>query len=77
MGVSTFKNGKGSNTYTVKLYRNGEEIDPGGSVYSYEWEKLNSKGVKDTKFTKKGKTITITASEIDNTNLFNCYIYTK
>ena len=77
LGVSTFKNGKGSNTYTVKLYRNGEEIDPGGSIYSYEWEKLNSQGVKDTKFTKKGKTITITASEIDNTNLFNCYIYTK
>ena len=77
LGVSTFKNGKGSNTYTVKLYRNGEEIDPGGSVYSYEWEKLNSQGVKDTKFTKKGKTITINASEIDNTNLFNCYIYTK
>ena len=77
LGVSTFKNGKGSNTYTVKLYRNGEEIDPGGSVYSYEWEKLSSQGVKDTKFTKKGKTITITASEIDNTNLFNCYIYTK
>lgn len=77
LGVSTFKNGKGSNTYTVKLYRNGEEIDPGGSVYSYEWEKINSQGVKDTKFTKKGKTITITASEIDNTNLFNCYIYTK
>ena len=77
LGVSTFKNGKGTNTYTVKLYRNGEEIDPGGSIYSYEWEKLNSQGVKDTKFTKKGKTITITASEIDNTNLFNCYIYTK
>ena len=77
LGVSTFKNGKGSNTYTVKLYRNGEEIDPGGSIYSYEWEKLSSQGVKDTKFTKKGKTITITASEIDNTNLFNCYIYTK
>ena len=77
LGVSTFKNGKGTNTYTVKLYRNGEEIDPGGSIYSYEWEKLNSQGVKDTKFTKKGKTITINASEIDNTNLFNCYIYTK
>lgn len=77
LGVSTFKNGKGSNTYTVKLYRNGVEIDPGGSIYSYEWEKLNSQGVRDTKFTKKGKTITINASEIDNTNLFNCYIYTK
>lgn len=77
LGVATFKNGKGSNTYTVKIYRNGEEIDPGGSVYSYEWEKLNSQGVKDTRFTKKGKTITINASEIDNTNLFNCYIYTK
>jgi len=77
LGVATFKNGKGSNTYTVKLYRNGEEIDPGGSIYSYEWEKLNSQGVKDTIFTKTGKTITISASEIDNTNLFNCYIYTK
>ena len=77
LGVSTFKNGKGSNTYTVKLYRNGEEIDQGGSQYSYEWEKLNSQGIKDTKFTKTGKTITITANDIDNTNLFNCYIYTK
>lgn len=77
LGLATFKNGKGSNTYTVKLYRNGEEIDPSGSIYSYEWEKLNSQGVKDTKFTKTGKTITINASEIDNTNLFNCYIYTK
>lgn len=77
LGVATFKNGKGSNTYTVKLYRNGEEIDPGGSIYSYEWEKLNSQGVKDTRFTKTGKTITITANDIDNTNLFNCYIYTK
>lgn len=77
LGVATFKNGKGSNTYTVKLYRNGEEIDTGGSQYSYEWEKLNPQGVKDTRFTKTGKTITINASEIDNTNLFNCYIYTK
>ena len=77
LGVSTFKNGKGSNTYTVKLYRNGEEIDQGGSQYSYEWEKLNSQGVKDTKFNKTGKSIIINASEIDNTNLFNCYIYTK
>ncbi|AXY81205.1 putative anti-receptor protein [Aerococcus phage vB_AviM_AVP] len=77
LGVSTFKNGKGTNTYTVKLYRNGEEIDTGGSQYSYEWEKLNSQGVKDTRFTKTGKTITINASDIDNTNLFNCYIYTK
>lgn len=77
LGVATFKNGKGTNTYTVKLYRNGEEVDKGGSQYSYEWEKLNSQGVKDTRFTKTGKTITISASEIDNTNLFNCYIYTK
>lgn len=77
LGVSTFKNGKGSNTYTVKLYRNGEEIDTGGSQYSYEWEKLNSQGVKDTRFNRTGKSIVINASEIDNTNLFNCYIYTK
>lgn len=77
LGVSTFKNGKGSNTYTVKLYCNGEEIDPGGSIYSYEWEKLNSQGVKDTKFVKTGKSIVINASDIDNTNMFNCYIYTK
>lgn len=64
IGLSTFKNGQGSNTLTAKLYRNGMEIDNSGDQYTYTWSIYNQQGVK-TSFSKTGKTITVSADDID------------
>lgn len=64
VGISTFKNGQGSTELTAKLYRNGAEIDSNGQDYLYKWSIYNSQNVK-TSFSKTGKTITVSADDID------------
>lgn len=65
-----FKNGEGTKNVTAKLYRNGAEIDSGGTLYTYKWYKRDKDGAIDPNFGgtgvnyKTGKTITFTSSEI-------------
>lgn len=64
LGDSFFKNGQGQNTYTAKVYRNGEEVDEEGNQgYTYTWHQYSSTGEKIVGFEKTGKTITVTSAE--------------
>lgn len=65
VGMNTFKNGQGSTELTARLYRNGEEIDTGGTGYNYAWSLYNQDNQKVTGFAKTGKTITVNASDVD------------
>src|SRR5690606_41648038 len=64
VGVNTFKNGQGTTQLTAKVYRDGIEIDVSGQNYVYSWSIYNSDGVR-TGFNKAGKTITVSANDID------------
>jgi hypothetical protein len=65
-GVSTFKNGQGSSNFTAKLFRNGAEIDSGGTEYTYTWSLYNSTNTLISAFgSPTGKTITVNASDIE------------
>ena len=77
LGVGTFKNGVGANTYTAKVYQLGAEVDTGGSIYNYKWEMFTTTGARVTTFNKTGKTVVINASEISSTNNITCTVSTK
>jgi hypothetical protein len=63
-GVDIFKNGDGTNTYKATLVQAGTEIDSlGNSGYTYTWYIYNNDGTK-TSFSKTGKTITVSATDI-------------
>lgn len=48
-GGNVFKNGQGTTkNITCKVYQAGAEIDPGGSIYTYEWTMTNSDGTLNT-----------------------------
>lgn len=38
-GGNILKNGVGSTTLTARVFRNGDEIDGGGTIYTYKWTK--------------------------------------
>ena len=64
LGDSFFRNGQGQNTYTAKVYRNGEEVDANGNQgYTYTWHHYTSSGTKVSGFEKTGKVIAVTSSE--------------
>lgn len=72
IGSGVYKNGQGTNTYTARLYRNGTEIDVGGTIYLYKWNLLNKDGTLNTSFTATGKTINIPATAFDDTAQLKC-----
>lgn len=72
IGSGVYKNGQGTNTYTARLYRNGAEIDVGGTIYLYKWNLLNKDGTLNTSFTATGKTINIPANAFDDTAQLKC-----
>lgn len=64
LGSTYYKNGQGQNTYTAKIYRNGEEIDTNETQgYTYTWHQYSSTGAMISGFEKTGKTIIVTAEE--------------
>lgn len=71
-GTNTFKNGQGTNTITAKLYRAGAEIDSSGSDYTYTWSLYDSSNVKNTSWSKTGKTITVDAADINARGNVTC-----
>lgn len=76
VGLSTFKNGQGSTELTAKLYRNGAEVDTAGTEYNYSWSIYNSSNQK-TAFSKTGKTITVSADDIDVRGNVVCEVSNK
>lgn len=77
LGVSTFRNGVGSNSYTAKVYRQGVEIDLQGSDFIYVWEMYDTVGNKITNFSREGKSILVSAEQVDSTASLNCIVRAK
>ena len=65
-----FKNGNGSKHLRGVVYNTVGEVDPDGTLYTYNWYVYKSDGTLDTTFggsgKKIGKTILIDSSEIDD-----------
>ena len=76
-----FKNSQGSTALKARLYRNGEELDTGGSGKTYKWTKFDKNGVMDANFGgsgnayKTGKSITVNASEIAAKASYKCEVW--
>ncbi len=74
-GGNILKNGVGSTTLTARLFRNGEEIDTGGTGYTYKWSKWQN-NVMDPNFGgtgqayKTGKTLSVGSSDVDKVTTF-------
>lgn len=68
-GGDVFKNGVGSTTLTAKLFQSGQEIDAGGTTYTYTWTIYDKDGNASTfsggAATKAGKTITVGGADVD------------
>lgn len=76
-----FKNRQGSTVLKALLYRNGEELDTGGTAKTYKWTKYDKNGVMDVDFGgsgnayKTGKSITVNANEISAKANFKCEVW--
>ena len=76
-----FKNSQGSTVLKALLYRNGEELDTGGTGKTYKWTKFDKNGVMDANFGgsgnayKTGKSITVNASEIAAKANYKCEVW--
>lgn len=74
---TTFKNGVGSTDITIKLYQNGVEIDPNGTMFSYSWVLYDKSGNLVSGKTWNTKTITVTASDIKEIGTPRCTVSEK
>lgn len=73
-GGLVFKNGKGSSTLTVKLYKGPVEYDSDGRLYTYSWEKYTN-GQKDN-WSATGKQIEINQNHVDGATTFQVKVGT-
>lgn len=62
---NTFKNGEGETELTAKVFLSGAETDTEGDYYTYAWKKFDKRGIPVSSWSITGKTIEITANEID------------
>lgn len=74
-GGNVIKNGAGSTTLSARLFRNGEEIDAGGTLYAYKWTKWqNNVMVKNFGGTgvafKTGKTLAVGSADVNLNTTF-------
>ncbi len=75
-GGSVFKDGNGSTTLTAKLFQNGDEIDTGGTKYTYKWFKRDKDGDQVSNFGgtgtayKTGKTLPVGGADVDSKATF-------
>ena len=68
-----FKNNTGSTILTAKLFQNGEEIDKTAPyMYDYIWTDKN-----DSTWSANGKTLTVTAQEVDFSRTYICNVNEK
>lgn len=77
-GGDTFKNKSGSSTLTCKVYRHGQELDSGGTTYTYTWTIYDVNGNATTfnggASSKTGKTLTVGSLDVNGTNTFKCVV---
>lgn len=76
------KNGAGSTTLTARLWRNGEEIDLGGTGYTYNWYKWQDnelvKGFGGTGIDfKTGKTLAVGSKDVNVKTTFKVEVESK
>lgn len=70
------KNGSGSTSLTARLFRQGSEIDPGGTLYTYRWYKYKKDGTMHTGWGggsidyKPGKTLEVSHTDVDVKSVF-------
>lgn len=74
-GGNIIKNGVGSTTLKARLLQNGEEIDSGGTAYTYKWYKWeNNTSVPNFGGTgiafKTGKTLPVGSADVNSTATF-------
>lgn len=81
-GGNIIKNGAGSTALTARLYRSGEEIDEGGTVYTYKWYKwqnnalITNFGGTGIAF-KSGKTLNVGSADVNIKTVFKVEVETK
>lgn len=71
---NVFKNGIGSTDLTAVLTLNGQEYDADGTGHQYVWAKYDKTGRIISGWSKTGKTITVSASEIDEKATFIVHV---
>lgn len=64
-GGDVFKNGVGATQLTAKTFVNGHEVDEDASRYEYQWIKFDKESNQVDDFIETGKTINVTANDID------------
>lgn len=80
-GGDKFQNGQGQSIVEAILWRNGAEIDAGGTQFTYTWKKLNKDGslvaftpTKEPTTATTFKKIKITNSDVETKATFICEI---
>lgn len=75
---TVFKNGLGSTDLTAKVFRDGAEIDAGGTEFTYSWSITdkdgNARTFADASSTKTGKTISIGTNDVDVKSTITCSV---
>ena len=67
---TVFKNGTGSTILTAHIYQGGNEIDASGTELQYQWKKYDAAGNSISSFSASTKSITVSASDVNNKNDF-------
>lgn len=81
-GGNILKNKAGSTDLIARLYRNGEEIDDGGTIYDYRWTRWQNK-VMDPDFGgtenpyQMGKTLPVGSNQVDGRTTFKVEVLEK
>jgi hypothetical protein len=78
-GGDVFKNGVGLSTLTALLYQNGDEIDAGGTTYTYKWSKWENNDMVPNfggagNAYKVGKSLTIGGADVNGISNFKCEV---
>ena len=77
---SIFKNGSGTTTLTCRVFQSGAEVDTAGTTYTYKWSQRDQNGVLNANFGgtgnqyKTGKTISVTATDINVKAQYTCEV---
>lgn len=69
----TIKNNSNDVDAKAVLYRNGEELDTGGVLYTYTWKLWNSMGTSIAK-TYTGKSITVSKADVTGRGVLMCEV---
>ena len=80
-GGNILKNGLGSTTLLARVFQNGNELDAGGSIYTYKWYKWENNvqvpnfGGAGVHF-KTGKSLAVGSNDVNVTSTFKVEVNT-